>query len=288
MSPPQKTKRALFWIGLSLPMVALVAMTWLVHQAGGQFNNSFNWVLQNYKILDRFEQTQAHIVDAEANQRGYLLTGKPEYIEPYQAAMTSIHDDLAQLKSLTVNDAAQQANILLLEQMVATELVFDPATAFSSGQFQTNASVVTLTARGKQKIEDIRRVLFAAREAQERVLSKHQQDAEAQVVSGQIMSMVLIAAVALALVFVVVIMLRLEKLQQFVTVCAWTGQVKYQGQWLRVDQFLERQFGLSVSHSLSQEAADKMMSEIEELNRARAGVENPPPPAAPPGRPGKA
>jgi CHASE3 domain sensor protein len=207
-------------------------------------------------------------VDAEANQRGFLLTGKQEYIDPYQAAMTSIRDDLGQLKKMTVNDPGQQANILTLEQMVDTELVFDPATAFSSGQFQTNASVVTLTARGKQKIEDLRRVLFQAREAQERVLSKHQQDAETEVVSGEIMSMVLIAAVAVALIFVLVILMRLEKLQQFVTVCAWTGQVKHQGQWLRLDQFLERQFGISVSHSLSRDAADKMMREIEGLNRA--------------------
>jgi len=267
MIPSQKTKRALFWIGLSLPMVGLVAMTWLVHQAGGQFNSSFNWVLQNYKVLDKFEQTQAHIVDAEANQRGFLLTGKPEYIEPYQEAMASIRDDMAQLKKMTVNDPSQLGNIVSLEQLVQSELVFDPATAFSSGQFQTNSSVVTLTARGKQKIEDMRRVLFQARETQERVLSKHQQDAEMEVVSGQIMSMVLIVSVALSLAFVVMILLRLEKLQQFVTVCAWTGQVRVQGQWLRLDQFLERQFGISVSHSLSKDAAEKMMREIEDLNR---------------------
>jgi CHASE3 domain sensor protein len=267
MAPTQKAKRTLFWIGLSLPMAALIAMTWLVHETGGQFNNSFNWVLQNYKVLDKFEQTQSHIVDAEANQRGFLLTGRPEYLDPYQAAMTSIHDDIGELKGLTLNDPAQQANIAALERMVADELEFDPATAFSSGQFQTNTSVVTLTARGKHKIEEMRRVLFQAREEQEQVLSRHQQDAEADVISSQIMSLVLIGAVAVALAFVVVILLRLEKLQQFVTVCAWTGQVKFQGQWLRLDEFLERQFGISVSHSLSKEAAEKMMREIEELNR---------------------
>ena len=281
MIPTQKTKRTLFWIGLSLPMVALIAMTWLVHQTGGQFNNSFNWVLHNYKVLDKFEQTQSHIVDAEANQRGFLLTGHPEYIEPYQAAMGAIHDDIAELKQFTLNDPAQQANIVALEQMVASELVFDPATAFSSGQFQTNASVVTLTARGKQKIETMRHVLFQAREEQERALTKHQQDAEADVISGQIMSLVLIAAVAVALVFVVVILLRLEKLQQFVTVCAWTGQVRFQGQWLRLDEFLSRQFGLSVSHSLSQDAAEKMMREIEEINRPTNRPADPPNPASP-------
>src|SRR5579872_3970468 len=112
MNPAQKTKRVFFWVGLSLPMVALIAMTWLVHKQGGQFNNSFNWVLQNYKVLDRFELTQAHIVDAEANQRGFLLTGHQEYIEPYQEAMVSIRDDIAQLKRMTVNDPSQQANII--------------------------------------------------------------------------------------------------------------------------------------------------------------------------------
>jgi CHASE3 domain sensor protein len=270
MIPTQKTKRVLFWTGLSLPMVALIAMTWLVHQAGGKFNNSFNWVLQNYKVLDMFEQVQAHIVDAEANQRGFLLTGRSEYIEPYQAAMASIRDDLGQLKKFTHDDPGQQMNIASLESMIDSELVFDPATAFSSGQFQTNASIVTLTARGKEKIETMRRVLFDAREQQERMLSRHQQDAETDMVSSQIMAMIMIVAVAVALVFVVMIMLRVDKLQQFVTVCAWTGQVKYQGQWLRLDEYLQRQFGMSVSHSLSKDASEKMMREIEELNRPGA------------------
>ena len=282
MTPTQKTKRSLFWIGLSLPVLALVAMTWLVHQAGGQFNNSFNWVLQNYKVLDKFEQMEAHMVDAEANQRGFLLTGRKEYLEPYQAAMADVTNDIADLTRLTRGDPAQQANLAGIEQLVGADLVFDPATAFSSGGFQTNASVLTLTARGKQKIESLRRVLFLAREEQERALSKHQEAAEAEMVTGQIMSLVLIVAVAVSLIFVVMILVRLDKLQQFVTVCAWTGQVKFQGEWIRLDQFLERQFGIAVSHSLSTDAAEKMMQEIEELKRPNRPAETPPPP------PGKA
>src|ERR1700744_1928844 len=135
MIPTQKTKRVFFWVGLSLPMVALVAMTWLVHQAGGQFNNSFNWVLRNYKVLEMIELTQSHILDAEANQRGYLLTGREEYVKPYQVAMTALRDDLGELKKITKDDPEQRANMLQLEKMVNTDLVFDPATAFSSGQF---------------------------------------------------------------------------------------------------------------------------------------------------------
>jgi hypothetical protein len=173
------------------------------------------------------------------------------------------------LKNATRGDAAQQSHVAMLEQMVQSELVFDPVQAFASGQFQTNASVVTLTARGKHKIENMRKILTQARDEQEQALSSHQQDAEKDVLSGQVMSLVLIAGVALALVFVMMIMLRLEKLQQFVTVCAWTGQVRHNGEWVRLDEFLKQQFGISVSHSLSKEASEKMMREIEELNRSR-------------------
>lgn len=266
MIPTQRTKRTLFWVGLSLPMVALVAMTWLVHQSSGHFNNSFNWVMHTYKVMNVFEQTQGHVVEAEANQRSYLLTGRNEYLEPYQRAMQFIQDDMMALKSLTSKDRGQQANIALLENTIASELIFDPAKAFPNGIPPTNAPIITLTEQGRKKLETIRHILFEAREEQQQALSRHQQDAEADVVASQIMSLVLIVSVALALIFVVVILLRLEKLQQFVTICAWTGQVKFQGQWLRLDEYLKRQFGIAVSHSLSQEAAEKMKHDLEALS----------------------
>jgi len=262
-----KKKKLLFWLGLALPVAALLAMSWLVHKSDGRFNNSFNWVMQNYKVLDLFEQTQSYIVDAEANQRGYLLTGHPEYLEPYNNDMSSVRDNLSELKRLTQGDPAQLANIIALEQLVTNELVFNPATAFANGRLAANNSVVELTEHGRKKLEDLRQVLFAAREEQERALSKHQQEAEDDVISSQLMSLVLIVAVALALILVVVILLRLEKLQEFVTVCAWTGRVRSQGPWVRLDEYLKQQFNISVSHSLSQDAADKMRVEIEELNR---------------------
>jgi len=277
MIPPRKTKKALFWLGLSLPMLALVAMTWLVHQSGGRFNSSFNWVMHTYKVMDLFQQTQTHMVDAEANQRGFLLTGRKEYLEPYQNAMQAVNNDLVELHSFCRNDPTQEANIKMLEKFVETELVFDPDKVTPASQDGASAAVQQLTERSKKKIESVRRMLFQVREDEQQALLLHQQRAEADVVSGQIMSLVLIVAVAVALVLVLLIMMRLERLQQFVTICAWTGQVKFQGEWLRLDEYLQRQFGISVSHSLSQDAAAKMKREIEELNR-RPGNPNPPAP----------
>lgn len=272
MNPGGKTriKNVLFWLGLSLPTAALLVMAWLVQQSSGQFNTSFNWVAQTYKMLNLYEQTQVHIVDAESNQRGYLLTGRSEYLKPYHAAMLSLRNDIGRLNQLTSNSSSQRAYLETLEELIKKDLIFNPQKALSSGRDSTsNLSFAALTAAGQRKVKAMQQVLFQAQQQLKANLRRRQEQAEASVFSNQKMSLVLIAAVAMALVLVVLILMRLEKLQEFVTVCAWTGQVKFQGQWLRMDEYLKRQFGINVSHTMSQDAADKMIHESKDLNRDR-------------------
>ena len=123
-------------------------------------------------------------------------------------------------------------------------------------------------------MEQIGRLLFQMGQDEEYTLGLSQQRAEDNAMSSQITSVILIGVVAVVMMFIVIILLRLEKLQQVVTICAWTGQVKYEGQWIRLDDYLQRRFGLSVSHGLSREAAGKMAAEIKEFNRP--GSERPP------------
>lgn len=274
MSPAPSLRKILFWLGVSLPTAALLVMAWLVHQSNGKFNHSFAWIQQSYHVLDLFEQTQGDLLNAEASQRSYLMTGGEKYLPPYHAALGAVREDIVQLKALTAGDAAQQANLALLEKQVNTELPSDPARAFPVGAPPGNAAVAAVNEQGAQKLNRLRALVAKARQDQQQSLSRRQQDAEASVARSQATSLALVAAVALTLILVVAVRFRLERLQRFVTVCAWTGQVKHQGQWLRLDDYLQRQFGLTVSHSLSQEAAETMKKEMAEINRQH------PPPAA--------
>ena len=47
---------------------------------------------------------------------------------------------------------------------------------------------------------------------------------------------------------------HVRRLKEFVTFCAWTGRVQWQGRWVSVEQFLDERFGLNVSHGISDEA----------------------------------
>jgi len=274
MKPTQRTNKVLFFLGLALPLLALVMMSWLVHQTTLQFRNSFYRVTHTYKILNVLEQTESHLVDAEVGRRGYLLTGRADYLIPYDNALSRLRNDIQQLKILTGDGLNQQSQIAELQNLVAEQLSLDPERIAASKTNSPDARAIELTEQGKDTMDKIGRVLFRMREEEGYWLNLRQQRTEDNAIASEIASVALIGTVALALLFIVIIRLRLEKLQRVVTICAWTGLVYYEGQWIRMDEYLQRRFSLSVSHGLSKEASAKIIAEVKEANRP--GGERPP------------
>jgi hypothetical protein len=177
--------------------------------------------------------------------------------------MEFIQKDIQQLQGLVGHSPNQQTNITELQNLVTVRLGIDPEKMAASATNLPDVLAISLTTEGKSTMDHINRVLFQMREDEESSLNLNQQHAESEAISGQITTVILICTIAVALLFIIFIALRLEKLQQVVTVCAWTGQVKYGGEWIRVEEYLQKRFGISVSHGLSKEAADKIAREIE-------------------------
>jgi CHASE3 domain sensor protein len=274
MKPSQRAKEVLFFVGMCFSLLALIVMSWLVHQTSEQSRDSFFQVGHTYKVLNLVQQTQFHLQDAETERRGYLLTGGNDYLNSYGRVMAAVRNDIDQLKSLVQAKAGQQTNILALQNLITERLGINPDTIAESKDHAHDALAITLTDEGKKTMEKIGRVLFQMGQEEEYSLNINQQRAEADSISSQITSVVLIGTVIMVLIFIVIILRRLEKLQQVVTICAWTGQVKYGDQWIRLDEYLQRRFGLSVSHGLSQEAAEKMIAKRKGFNQP--GGERPP------------
>ena len=54
-----------------------------------------------YKVLNLVQQTQFHLLDAETERRGYLLTDGEDYLTSYGRAMSSVRNDIDQLMELS-------------------------------------------------------------------------------------------------------------------------------------------------------------------------------------------
>ena len=138
--------------------------------------------IHTHEVLNRIEETLSLLKDAETGQRGYLITGEPRYLRPYEEATAGIRQRFDLLRQLTVDNASQQARTDRLERLIVErfdELAQTIALRKEKG-FEAARGVV-LEDRGKTGMDDIRR-LMAEMEAEElRLLRTRTDAAEARV-----------------------------------------------------------------------------------------------------------
>lgn len=55
---------------------------------------------------------------------------------------------------------------------------------------------------------------------------------------------------------------QVEHLEKLAKMCAWTGRIEHEEQWLTVDEYLLQRFGVSVSHGMSGEVLKTLEAEL--------------------------
>jgi PAS domain S-box-containing protein len=53
-----------------------------------------------------------------------------------------------------------------------------------------------------------------------------------------------------------------QSLEQIITMCAWSGRVKFEGEWVSVEDFLLRRFNLRTSHGISPEMHQRLAAQL--------------------------
>lgn len=77
---------------------------------------------RSYEIKRALSGFQAVVTAAESGQRGYLLTGRGEYLEPFYLATRSWRTDIDRLRNLTANSPAHQRDIAELQILTASAI----------------------------------------------------------------------------------------------------------------------------------------------------------------------
>ena len=104
-------------------------------------------------------ETLALIVDAETGQRGYLLTGRDEYLAPYNAALPKIDGAFTRLRELLVvnGTAAQRTTAGRINNLVGKKLAeLEAAIALYRTNGAEAAQALLSTGIGRRTMEEIR------------------------------------------------------------------------------------------------------------------------------------
>ncbi|HEY9780137.1 MAG TPA: CHASE3 domain-containing protein [Leptolyngbyaceae cyanobacterium] len=162
-----------------------LTLTILVINAGITYRNiqkaiaTSNWVSHTNEVLAALEGTLSTLKDAETGQRGYLITGRENFLQPYNTATKSVNDHVQQVKKLTVDNPIQQQRISILEPKIAEKFNYlNQTIALRRQKGFAAAQQIVLSERGKQEMDEIR-VLVAQMKGEERqLLQQRSQDAK--------------------------------------------------------------------------------------------------------------
>ena len=104
-------------------------------------------------------ETMALVVDAETGERGYLLTGKEEYLEPYTAALPKIDHSFSRLREMLVENGTVAERDLLgsMNALVGKKLSeLEAGIALYKKDGPAVAQALMDTGIGKRAMDEIR------------------------------------------------------------------------------------------------------------------------------------
>jgi len=109
-------------IAIAPTAVLLIASASLILVSSYRLRASRDLVLDTYDVISIASSLLSNVRAAEANQRGYLITGRTDYLTPYQHAITEVPKQVARLRDLTNDNPEQQRRIEALTDATNTEL----------------------------------------------------------------------------------------------------------------------------------------------------------------------
>ncbi|MVN91697.1 response regulator [Mucilaginibacter aquatilis] len=109
-------------IGFALSIVLVFIVGIFSFRSINQLQDNQKSVEHSQEIVTTSRNVLQNLIDAETGMRGYVATNKLKFLDPYNAALPRISQNLSKLESLVINDADQQGNVNMLFTLTNNQL----------------------------------------------------------------------------------------------------------------------------------------------------------------------
>ncbi len=193
--------------GYGTALVVFITVSMVSYRATSELIQSTEATAHTYQVRQSLSGIIGSLIDAETGQRGYLLTGREEYLEPYNNGTRSVDQYVQDVRRLTSDNPNQQTRINALQPLIAEKLSELAETIqYRRQQNEKEALDIVLTNRGRQYMVDIRRIIADMDNEEIALLAKRTQKASETanfasqtIIIGTLGSLVLIIALALVI-----------------------------------------------------------------------------------------
>jgi signal transduction histidine kinase len=151
-----RTTYAFGTAGLATLIVLIAASYWFVAKT----QSATDAVLHSREQISVLADLLSTVLDAETGQRGYLLTGEPRYLQPYEDASREVKSRFAAVDAIFQNDASAQQSLAQIHAAVDVKLheLAQTVELKKSGK-SVEALAIVNGDRGKQLMDRIRELV---------------------------------------------------------------------------------------------------------------------------------
>ncbi len=145
--------------GAMLLLLAVNAATFVMIQRTAAFNDQ---VERSHQVRRAAGALLLSLVDAETGQRGFLLTGRPEFLDPYNRADRSVPEHIEELERLTRGDPLLEGQIAPMLEAARDKIAeLDRSLALARTGRTGEALQMIQSGRGEAQMDSIRARLAA-------------------------------------------------------------------------------------------------------------------------------
>jgi methyl-accepting chemotaxis protein len=135
-------------------------------------------VAHSQEVLGGVSRLLSSLQDTETGERGYIITGQENYLEPYTTGIAQVEERRNTLLTLTTDSPKQQRRLTDLEPLIRARIaMMQQAIEVRQTKTFEAAQAIIMGGEGKKEMDDLRRRIQEINDEEEGLL--RQRDAEA-------------------------------------------------------------------------------------------------------------
>ena len=172
----QLTIQSQIRLGFSLGLAAVLAISLFAVWSTFRWRQDVDRIGHSKDVISELDRVLEHTADSETGQRGFLLTGKDEYLDDYRRGLEGASVHLDRLRKLSGADAGQQRALDQVRRQLAVKFN-ELATTIDLRQREglEAAQKAVLSDRGKVAMDRIRQTIAQTQQREYDVLAKRLQ-----------------------------------------------------------------------------------------------------------------
>ena len=107
------------FLGYVLIFVLMIVIAAVTYQGITALTETAEWVSHTHQVISKAHRIEKLVVDMETGQRGFLITGTEEFLQPYDEGVKAYETTMADLKLLVSDNSTQVERLNQIEALVA-------------------------------------------------------------------------------------------------------------------------------------------------------------------------